>query len=178
MAFFLTQLSNNCLNLCCGMHSCYLFNNLPIFLKSKVGMDIMPKARAVSGFSSTSILGILTHLPESSSDNFSKIGLACDMDHQVAQSLPRPSLLCFCFKCCVCNCFCHFLSPLVLVLRQILLHQIEEDISVSPLGNQFMPIIGQFHNRIKSATPIKQACWERSNSSWNPKCMTLSCFAI
>ena len=59
----------------------------------------------------------------------------------------------FCFKCCVCNCFCHFLSPLVLVLRQILLHQIEEDISVSPLVIQFIPIIGQFHNRIKICYP-------------------------
>ena len=43
-SFVLTQLRHNGLNLSCGMHSCYLFNNLPIFLKSKVGMDIMPKA--------------------------------------------------------------------------------------------------------------------------------------
>ena len=63
--------------------------------------------------------------------------------HQVAQksTKTKPSFV-SASKCCVCNCFCHFLSPLVLVLRQILLHQIEEDISVSPLVIQLMTIIG------------------------------------
>ena len=31
----LTQLCHNGLNLCCGVHSCYLFNNLPIFFKEQ-----------------------------------------------------------------------------------------------------------------------------------------------
>ena len=102
------------------------------------------------------------------------------MDHtRLPKSLPKTKpFFCFCFKCCVCNCFCHFLSPLVLVLRQILLHQMEEDIPVSPLVIQLMTIIGQFHNRIKICYPNQAGLLGAFKLFVGSKCMTLSCFAL